>query len=139
MRRVLDASVAIKWEIVEPDSAKAIRLRNDFRNAIHELIAPDTFSLECAHSLTKKERQGIISDARGLWNDIMLDSPQYFPILPLMDRAVELSIPMRHNVHDCVYVALAESEGCDLVTSDDKLIKKFQPLFPFITDLATLP
>ena len=63
MRAVLDASVALKWEIVEPDSAQGIRLRDDFRNAIHELIAPETFALECAHSLTKKQRQGLIPDA----------------------------------------------------------------------------
>ena len=79
MRAVLDGSVALNWEIVEPDSAKAIRLRDDFRNATHELIAPETFALECAHSLTKKQRQGLIPDARTLWNDIMLDSPAYFP------------------------------------------------------------
>ena len=29
MKYVLDASVAIKWVIVEPDSNKAIRLRKD--------------------------------------------------------------------------------------------------------------
>ena len=44
MRAVLDASVALKWEIVEPDSAKGIRLRD----AIHELIAPETFALVAA-------------------------------------------------------------------------------------------
>src|SRR5690349_17588269 len=113
MKYVLDASVALKWAIIEPDSDKAIRLRDDLRNAIHELIAPETFSLECAHALTKKERQRIVSDARALWNEIMLDSPVYVSILPLMDRAVEISIRMRHNVHDCLYVALAEREGCE--------------------------
>jgi hypothetical protein len=54
MRLVLDASVALKMEIAEPDSVNAIRLREEYRNAIHELIAPESFSLECAHALTKK-------------------------------------------------------------------------------------
>src|SRR6266446_7088803 len=126
MKYVLDASVGIKWEIIEPDSDKAGRLRDDFRNAIHELIAPETFSVECAHALTKKERQRIIPDARTLWNEIMLDSPVYFSIIALMDRAVEISIQMRHNVHDCIYVALAEREGCALVTADAKMIASLQ-------------
>src|SRR4051794_35569129 len=104
MKYVLDASVAIKWAIVEPDSDKATRLRDDYRTTIHELIAPETFAVECAHALTKKERQRVISDSRTLWDEIMLDSPVYFSILPLMDRAIEVSIQMRHNVHDCLYL-----------------------------------
>src|SRR4051812_16282041 len=138
MRLVLDASVALKWAIVEPDSAIAIGLREDYRNGIHELISPESLPLECAHSLTKKQRQGLIPDARSLWDEIMLDSPAYFPILPLMDRAVEISILVRHNIHDCVYVALAEREGCGLVTADRKLLNNLQVAFPFLTDLATM-
>ena len=42
MKYVLDASVAIKWVIVEPDSNEATRLREDYRNAIDELIAPES-------------------------------------------------------------------------------------------------
>jgi predicted nucleic acid-binding protein len=38
MRYVLDSSVALKVSLPEPDSAKAIQLRDDFRNGIHELI-----------------------------------------------------------------------------------------------------
>jgi predicted nucleic acid-binding protein len=34
MKYVLDASVAIKWVIVEPDSNKGTRLREEYRNAI---------------------------------------------------------------------------------------------------------
>jgi predicted nucleic acid-binding protein len=73
MKYVLDASVAIKWVIVEPDSNKATRLREDYRNPVHELIAPESFVIECAYSLTKKQRQRLVSDARALWNEIMLD------------------------------------------------------------------
>ena len=139
MRAVLDASAALKWVLIEADSDKALRLRDDFRNAVHDLIAPETFSLECAHSLTKKQRQGLIPDAKDLWDAIMLDSPAYHPLLPLMDRAVAISVQSRYNVHDCVHVALAEREGCELVTSDQKLIANLQPNFPFITSLASLP
>ena len=139
MKLVLDASTALKWVLVEPDSDKAIRLRDDYRVAVHELIAPDSFSLECAHSLTKKQRQGLIPDAKALWGAILLDAPVYFPIHALMDRAVTISVQNRHNVHDCLYVALAEREGCELLTADDRLIRNLQPTYPFITALASLP
>lgn len=41
MRYVLDASVALKCVLIEPDSAKARQLRDEFRNGIHELNAPE--------------------------------------------------------------------------------------------------
>jgi hypothetical protein len=41
MRYVLDSSVALKWVLPEVDSAKAIRLRDEYRNGLHELLATD--------------------------------------------------------------------------------------------------
>lgn len=66
MKYVLDASVAFKWVVDEINADKARRLREGFRNAVHELLAPDVFSVEIAHSLTKAERQGRLVDAAGL-------------------------------------------------------------------------
>ena len=60
MRFVLDASIALKWVLPEQDSDKAISLQTDFEKKIHELIAPDTFAIEVAHSLTRTERRGLI-------------------------------------------------------------------------------
>ena len=37
------------------------------------------------------------------------------------------------------YVALAERESCELVTSDAKLINNLQLAFLFITSLSALP
>ena len=42
-------------------------------------------------------------------------------------------------MYDCLYVALAEREGCELVTADDKLVKKLGPTFPFLVPLAAMP
>jgi len=57
MKFVLDASVALKTVLKEPDSAAAIALRDDFKNQVHELIAPDTLPIEIAHALTRAERR----------------------------------------------------------------------------------
>jgi predicted nucleic acid-binding protein len=45
----------------------------------------------------------------------------------------------RSAYYDCLYVALAEREGCQLVTADQKSINNLVPRFPFIVPLATLP
>jgi predicted nucleic acid-binding protein len=71
MKYVLDASVAFKWEVVELNSDKANLLRDDFRNGIHELIAPDFFPFELAHALTRAERQGRIGAGQALLSGAM--------------------------------------------------------------------
>ena len=43
------------------------------------------------------------------------------------------------SVYDCLYVALAEQEKCDLVTADDRLVRTLQSQFPFIVALSSLP
>ncbi len=60
MRYVLDASVAFKWAVPEIDSDKANRLRDAYRQAIHELLTPDIFVAELGHALTRAERRGRI-------------------------------------------------------------------------------
>jgi predicted nucleic acid-binding protein len=45
---------------------------------------------------------------------------------------------MRCGVYDC-HVALAEREGCEFITADDKLLKKLGVQFPFIGSLASMP
>lgn len=40
--------------------------------------------------------------------------------------------------YDCLCVALAEREGCEPVTGDDRLVQNLQAQFPFIVPLAAL-
>ena len=44
MKYVLDSAVAPKWVLPEIYADKAKRLRDDYENQIHELIAPDVFA-----------------------------------------------------------------------------------------------
>jgi hypothetical protein len=45
MKYVLDSSVALKFVLPEVDSGKAVRLRDDYRKSIHDLISPDIFTV----------------------------------------------------------------------------------------------
>jgi predicted nucleic acid-binding protein len=141
MKYVVDSSVAFKWEIAEINSDKADALRNSFRNAIHEFLAPDFFTIEASHALTRAERQGRIGvgQARVLFLDILTTPPQFFPFQPLLLRAIDISSKMRIGVYDCVYVALAEREACEFVTSDARLVNALQNDFPFIIPLDSMP
>jgi predicted nucleic acid-binding protein len=73
MKYVIDSSVATKWVLPEVHSDKALRLRDQFVSGVHKLVAPEVFSVEVAHALTRAERQGriAIGDAEVLWADVM--------------------------------------------------------------------
>ena len=136
---MLDVNVALKWVLNEVDSTNARRLRDDWRAQIHELIVPDVFPFEAAHALTRAERRRLIGDAAQFWGEIMTDCPRLFPLLPLAHRALTISRQARIGFYDCLYVALAEREGCELVTADTRMVATLKPTFPFIIDLASLP
>jgi len=140
MKYVLDSSVALKWVLPEIDSDKALRLRDAFRNGIHELLAVDIFPAELAHALTRAGRMKRIdpAKARALWRSIMLDSPTLHSSLPLAERAIDIATQFLCPAYDCLYVALGEQEGCECITADDKVVRKLQPFFPFLVSLTSL-
>lgn len=58
----------------------------------------------------------------------MASSVALYESVPLLMRAVELATEKRIGVYDCLYVALAEEQDCELVTADARLLKAFQGL-----------
>jgi predicted nucleic acid-binding protein len=87
MKYILDSSVGFKWEVREADSDKA--LRDEKRKGLHELHAPDAFSVEIAHALTRAERQRRITPAQGAISlgGYLSDLPTLHQSLLLLPRA----------------------------------------------------
>lgn len=141
MKYVLDCSVALKTVLPESDSSKAIRLLTDYASSVHELIAPDIFAPEIANGLASAERQGRIraGESTVFLNDILTNAPAFRSSLPLLARAVELSVQSRQAPYDCIYLALAESENCAMLSADEAFIKKMRAGFPFLISLASFP
>lgn len=141
MRFVVDASVALTAILPGPFRAKALQLQTDYQNRIHDLLAPDIFIAETANALTKAERQKIIKIGRAaiLHGTVMATQPVLHSYIPLVSRAIAISSQTRSAFYDCLYVALAEREGCELVTTDDKLIRNLHSRFPFIIHLSAVP
>lgn len=134
MKYVLDSCVGLKWIFTETGSDTARKLRDEYRDAVIDLIAPDVFPVEVAHAVTRAERAGRIppaDGARDMGNMLRL-LPQLHDSLLLLPRAYELSSAFRIGVYDCLYVALAEREGCELVTADQRLITNLGSQFPIV-------
>jgi predicted nucleic acid-binding protein len=56
-----------------------------------------------------------------------------------MPRAFALSSKIRIGIYDCLYVALADREQCELVTTDERLVRVLHEQFPFVVSLLALP
>ncbi len=142
MMYVIDSSTAFKWVVAEVHSDKAIRLRNDYRSGVHELLAPDLFPIEISNSLVVAERRGRIQkgEATLFLHDVLTTAPVFHPGWPdLLPRAHQIAETTVASVYDSLYIALAEREGCEFVTADDRLVKNLRPAFSFIIPLASLP
>lgn len=127
MKYILDASVAIAWELNEAETPQALQLRQQFLGGVLELIAPDVLLIECGHALTRAERRGVIAqgESNALLMQILNTQVKLKPSIPLIARAVALSSQHRVGVYDCLYLILAEDEHCQLITSDRKLLTTF--------------
>jgi predicted nucleic acid-binding protein len=120
-RFVVDASVAIKWLIKEPETPQALRLAAHSR-----LIAPDLLTAEFANVLRTKIRAGefdleLVEEAADVLHSAGLT---LVPMEPLMTAAIRIAHRLQHPAYDCFYLALALAEGCAFVTADARLIRK---------------
>src|SRR5215469_7989612 len=118
MSLVVDASVVAKWLLAEPDSERAVALREraEFEGAA--LLAPDILAAEVASVLWKRVIRGQLEPTEGehLFSTFTLMSPLLVRLDALVHEALRLSLRFRRSVYDCLYLALAFTWSCDLAT-----------------------
>lgn len=119
MTLVVDASVAALWVLDQQGSDRALALRSE-----DSLIAPSLVVAEVGSAIWKAERRDAISRANAVaaLEQAMLPFEALIPTEDLRAHALGLAIDFRHPIYDCFYLALAEREGCPLVTADESMI-----------------
>lgn len=135
---VVDASVAVKWIIAEPDANLALALLDGGRS----LFAPDLVLVEVGNALSRRVRDGRFSpdDARAAYSNwkVLLQRGVLTlePTAPLIDRAFEIAVDAKHVSADCVYIAAAESVGATVVTADRMMIERGRRVYERMELLA---
>ena len=116
---VVDACVAIKWVVEEPDSKEARLL------FLASMEAPDVLLIECANILWKKVhgREITAGQATERWDALAGSPVALVPSGELLEAALLLSLEIDHPVYDCLYLALAIRSNVPLVTADQKFVK----------------
>ena len=119
---VIDASIAIKWYLPEIHAGAALQYLDESLT----LLVPELFYTEFGNILWKKCRVGEISiaEAHGILDEIGRVPLQQHDIHSILKPAFELATVHNSSVYDCVYLALAVTGGCQMVTADRKLFDK---------------
>lgn len=133
---VLDASVLVKVFLREASSPKALALLSG-----NNLSGPAHIAVEVASAITRRFRQG--GFARAAAETALSEARAYFESramllhadAALLPRAEKIALDLKHALKDCLYLALAEREGCALITSDATLLARAATSFPFVQPL----
>jgi len=121
-KKVVDASVVVKWFVNEHDSEPARALRNAHIAGDIRLIVPEITMIEVMNALRyKKISDDQLREAhRALW-DIQLTIEKTTPFL--LEKALGIARTYNLSVYDALYAATAQLYGAVLITTDDALLK----------------
>ena len=126
---IVDASVAVKWFVVEQDA----RIADEIANSGHRLFAPQILVTEVANALSRKAMVGLMStaDARKYWRSL----PNYLDGFVAVDDMIEPALlnacELRHPIYDMIYLETARRLDAQLITADRRFTAKLAD-----TDLA---
>ncbi len=125
MRFVVDASVAVKWLVVEEDADVA----QELATSGEELHAPRLMASEVANALWRKARAGEI-DRRAA--GVLLANVPDMPVRggaaeTVSADAVRLALALDRPIYDCVYLALAHRIGAVMLTADLRFANTLAP------------
>jgi len=131
---VVDASLAAKWVVPEPDSAAARALVEQWRAAGLAIAMPVHGPTEIAGVVRRYQRHGVfdLPRAKQAFLDAMAIGIGVVDGPGLYLRALELADQYGRSVPDAMYLALAESLGCELWTADGVLKNAVSPSLAWV-------
>jgi predicted nucleic acid-binding protein len=122
MTLVIDASVALKWYLDEPnaETAREILASNEM------LVAPEIIVSEIANAAWLRLNRGDVTteQAKALLAEVPGAFVALMPTVDLALRALEIATELKHPVYDALYLATCEKWNAPLVTADARLLAK---------------
>ncbi len=114
MTLVIDASVALKWVLDEPQSDLAADLLSQ------DLIAPSLWLIEAANALWRRAQQSQLTATEVTERLVeLLNAPVTSTAVDEdLLSAAELALELGRPIYDCLYLAMAIREGAIVVTAD---------------------
>ncbi len=135
----VDASLALKLVLVEPDSTVAHQLWEAWTSAKVEVVAPPLFAFEGTSVICSKTYRGLVppEEAELMFKALHLLGVRLLYPDGLHQRAWELARRFnRPQAYDSHYLALAEMLGLELWTADERLYNAVKDALPWVKRLA---
>jgi predicted nucleic acid-binding protein len=131
--------VVIKWFVVEPYSAQARHILNDYQTGQVSFIAPNLLCAEVANIVWKKQLyKGLAAhDARDIMTEFRKIGLSLTAAESLLEEAFQLAVKYERSVYESLYLSLSLREQCQLVTADEKLVNAIGSFFPNVIWLPT--
>jgi predicted nucleic acid-binding protein len=126
MIAVIDASVALKWQIADEEATvSALALLEAFIEGETELIAPTLFPYEIMSAINVAINRKRIKESDGYRAITYLISLgiEIRPFDDLVESTFTLARQYAVSPYDSAYLALAEYQKCNFYTGDKKLFK----------------
>ena len=117
---VVDASVVVKWLLPEELTDEALRLLDQTTT----LSVPDLVDVEVANVLWKRvqRQQMTLADARDALRELRESPVTRHASRELLSMAMDIATAYGRTIYDGIYVALAVTQDCPLITSDERLV-----------------
>lgn len=125
---VIDASVAIKWFVDEPDSSAAYQLLESHGSGEAPLAAPDLIVYEVSNVLLHNPRFSASDVQHCIQRLYALELELIAPSAELVTATIALASARRLTFYDALYVRLALHLSLPFYSADRKLIFKIHDL-----------
>jgi predicted nucleic acid-binding protein len=121
MKLVVDASVVVKWYVVEIDSEAAERL---LAHEGFEFCVPAHAFGEIGNALATYVRRGLLprSQVPEIGRRLASHVTSY-PVGALLPVAVDIALEIGSTVYDALYIALAAELETAVATADERLVQ----------------
>ncbi|MDZ4165860.1 MAG: type II toxin-antitoxin system VapC family toxin [Smithellaceae bacterium] len=134
-RAVVDASAILKWYLLDEEhGAQAMALLEQCTAGELEILAPSLLTYELMNGLViagrraRLDQNTISLSFRGFMNlGIRFYECSFFA-----DKMLQYCLLYGSSAYDSSYLALAEQEGVDLITADEKLFNAVQKELPWV-------
>jgi len=122
---VVDASILVKWYVVETFREEALDLRESYLKGDIELVSPAIMPFEVLNAVRYAKREIDEEKLKKVSRSLSLYGVQLYQLQgDYIDLVIETSLHNNITVYDASYVALAQYLETILYTADEKLIEK---------------
>ncbi len=121
-KKIVDASVIVKWFLAEKGSDKALEIQQEHINGKVTIVVHELAFLEVLNALRYKgaTEKSLHEAAKHLFDlQLSVERASYH----LLEKAASLALQHNISLYDAMYAALAIFYGSPLLTADKELAK----------------